>query len=101
MIVFTDIIGRKYTAKGRTDVIKGDTVYELKFTSELNHSHFLQCACYIAALSRYGIKKGVLWNVRNNTAYEVTVPDTDKFLNAVVRTITKGYVRKAEEIETL
>lgn len=101
MIIFTDIIGRKYTAKGRTDVIKDDTVYELKFTSELNHSHFLQCACYIAALSRHGIKKGILWNVRNNTAYEVTVPDTDKFLNAVVRTITKGYVRKARDIEFL
>lgn len=99
MIAFTDSIGRRYTAVGRTDVIKGDTVYELKFTSELNHSHFLQCACYIAALSKRGIKKGVLWNVRNNTAYEVTVPDTDKFLNAVIRTITKGYVHIAKTIE--
>lgn len=77
--------------RGRADVIKNNNVYELKFVSELNHEHFLQCACYVVAM---GLKKGFLWNVQNNEMYEITVPDRKKFLDAVVSTITKGVVKK-------
>lgn len=76
-------------ASGMLDVLKEETVYELKFVSELQHTHFLQCACYMVAL---GLRKGVLWNIRDNKKYEVTVPDVEKFLNAVVRTVTKGKI---------
>lgn len=86
---FLDDYGNRIYAKGRADVVKDDTVYELKFVSELNHDHFLQCACYIVALN---LEKGILWNTRNNDMYEITVPDKKKFLDAVVNTITKGVV---------
>ena len=52
-----------FSAMGMVDVLKDDTVYELKFVSELSHEHFLQCAIYMIALD---IKKGILWNVRKN-----------------------------------
>ncbi len=79
-----NIIG--YDIIGRCDVLKNDVVYELKFVSELTHEHFLQCACYVVLM---GLEKGVLWNVRNDEEYIVTVPDRKKFIEAVMRTITK------------
>lgn len=79
------------SAMGIADVVKNKTVYELKFVSELKHEHFLQCACYMVAL---GLKKGILWNTRNNAKYEIKVPDKTKFLDAVAKAITKGYFTK-------
>lgn len=75
------------TISGRADVIKKNTVYELKFVSELSHEHFLQCAMYVVG---FGLKKGVLWNVRTNEKYEVRVPERELFLAQVLYTITKG-----------
>ena len=85
--------GKCFDVVGRTDAILDDTVYELKFVSELQHEHFLQCACYVVALAHKGIKKGFLWNIHDNTAYTITVPNPEAFLRAVYRTITKGYVQ--------
>ena len=68
------------------DVLKNETVYELKFVSELSHDHFLQCACYMVALNK---EKGVLWNTRDNTLYEIRIPNKAAFLDAVARAATK------------
>jgi hypothetical protein len=38
----------------------------------------------------FGLKKGVLWNVRTNEMYEVRVPDREAFMAQVLKTITKG-----------
>lgn len=81
--------GRLFSAVGFADAVKDDVVYELKFVSGLAHEHFLQCACYVVAL---GLEKGILWNTRDNTAFEITVPDKQKFLDAVVNTITKNKI---------
>lgn len=78
-----------FIAGGFADVVKDGIVYELKFVSELSHEHFLQCACYIVALK---LEKGILWNTRDNTAYEVKVPDKKKFLDAVANAITKNKI---------
>lgn len=75
---------------GMTDVIKDGIVYELKFVSELEHGHFLQCACYMVAL---GLEKGILWNVKDNKMYEIRIPDKKMFLDAVARAITKGRIK--------
>lgn len=94
-ITFTDNrSGKEFSVVGRTDVLKNETVYELKFVSELSHEHFLQCACYMAAL---GLEKGVLWNVKNNERYSITIPNRRKFLDAVVKTITKGSINSCTE----
>ena len=68
------------------EVLKNETVYELKFVSELSHDHFLQCACYMVALNK---EKGVLWNTRDNTLYEIRIPNKAAFLDAVARAATK------------
>ena len=81
----------KVFAIGMLDVLKNETVYELKFVSELQHSHFLQCACYMVAL---GLEKGILWNTRDNKKFEIAVPDKQKFLDAVIKTVTKGAITK-------
>ena len=78
-----------FSARGQADVVKDNTVYELKFVSELTHEHFLQCASYMVALS---IDKGVLWNTRDNTAFQITIPDKKAFLNAVAKAVTKGAI---------
>lgn len=83
-----------FSAKGFADVVKDDMVYELKFVSELTHEHFLQCACYMVAMK---LQKGILWNTRDNTLYEIEVPDRKGFLNAVVRTVTKGVIESYYE----
>lgn len=75
---------------GRADVLKNGTIYELKFVSELSHEHFLQCATYVVALN---LKSGILWNVKNNERYIVTVPDKKRYIDAVVKTITKGRIQ--------
>lgn len=81
----------EFSAVGYADVIKNKTVYELKFVSELCHEHFLQCASYVVAKK---LKKGILWNTRTNEMYEITIPNKDKFLDCVVKTITKHQVVK-------
>lgn len=86
---FLDAIGIKHDCEGICDVLKDNTVWELKFVEELSHTHYLQCACYMIAL---GLDKGVLWNVRTNEQVSITIPDKNKFLNAVVKAITKGKV---------
>lgn len=80
-----------FTALGMADAVKDDVVYELKFVSELTHEHFLQCASYVVAMKK---KKGILWNTRNNTLFEITVPNETLFMDAVTNIITKGIIKK-------
>ncbi len=80
-----------FNAIGYADVVLDDTVFELKFVSELTHEHYLQCACYMAALN---IKKGVLWNTRDNSMYCIEISDTQIFLDLVTSAITKGVINK-------
>lgn len=81
-----------YDITGRPDVIKDNTVYELKFVEELSHEHFLQCACYMVA---FGLNKGIVWNIRTNEQYSIVIPDRRKFMRAVAKAITKGRVKDA------
>ena len=41
-----------------------------------------------------GMKKGILWNTRDNTLYEITVPNKTLFMDAVTNAITKGAIKK-------
>lgn len=78
-----------FSVVGRTDVIKDGVIYELKFVNQLKHEHFLQLACYLVALKK---DYGILWNVKNNTMYKVSVQDRHYFLDKVVKAITKRAV---------
>ena len=73
--------GKEKCLFGCCDVLKDDTVWELKFTSELDHEHYLQCACYMVALSK---PKGVIWNIRTNERAFITIPDRQKFMESVI-----------------
>lgn len=75
-----------FSAVGRADVVKNGTVYELKFVSDLTHEHFLQCACYMVGLQ---LDKGILWNTRNNAAFQIKIPNEKVFLDAVAKAVTK------------
>lgn len=73
--------------KGRCDVLKKGVVWELKFTSELRPEHYLQLAMYLLTMER---SKGVLWNVRTNEMYDVSIKvSREEFAKQVYRTITK------------
>lgn len=80
-----------FSAIGMVDVYKNDIVYELKFVSELQHTHFLQCACYMVAM---GLKEGIVWNTRDNKKYKINIPDEKAFLDAVAVTITKRELKQ-------
>ena len=80
-----------FHASGLCDVLKDGAVYELKFVSELSDAHFLQCACYMIALEA---ERGVLWNTRDNTRYDIRIPDQSAFLDAVAKAITKRKLNK-------
>lgn len=84
---FTNKNNKIYMAVGLADVIKNNVVYELKFTSELSHANFLQCATYMVALK---LEKGILWNVYKNEIYEITIPNKVLFLNNLTKLITNG-----------
>jgi len=79
-----------FSAFGLADVVKDNKVYELKFVTELTTEHFLQCACYIVALN---LEVGILWNVRNNEMHEIRIKDKDAFLDAIVKAVTKGFIK--------
>lgn len=74
---------------GRDDVEKDGIIYELKFVSELDHEHFLQCAMYTVLKD---CEYGILWNIKNNKMYRIKVKDKKKFLACTVKTITKGTI---------
>lgn len=76
--------------RGRIDVIKDGVIYELKFVSELQHTHFLQLACYVLAMNT---SHGILWNTKKNEMWKVSIPDRTTFLNQVIKTITKRAIR--------
>ena len=80
-----------FSAFGYADVIKENVVYELKFVAEVTHEHFLQCACYMAAME---MKKGILWNTRDNSMYSIKIKDTKTFMDSVTKTITKGVIQE-------
>ena len=82
---------KAFEALGYADVKKDDTIYELKFVSQLNHEHYLQCACYMIAQN---LDKGILWNISTNEMWEISIPDKQKFMNSVVKTITKRQLTK-------
>lgn len=80
-----------FSAVGRCDVVKDNIVYELKFVSELAHTHFLQCAMYMVGLQ---LPRGILWNIRTNEAYEITIKNRKKFLDKVAVACTKGILTR-------
>lgn len=80
---------RQLKIHGKIDVFKNNKVYELKFVNELKHENFLQCATYMIATRT---DKGILWNIRNNEMFEITIPDRKKFLQQMLITITKQYI---------
>lgn len=83
----SDRKGKDIFIDGKADVVKNNCVYELKFVSELQHEHFLQCACYMVAMD---LPDGILWNVKTNQMYAVSVPDRKDFMSCVVNAVTKG-----------
>lgn len=73
--------------RGRMDVVKDGTPWELKFVGELKAEHVLQTAMYSVCC---GSEDGVLWNLRTDELLDITVPDKAAFLEAVLSCVTNG-----------
>ena len=82
---------------GRVDVLKNEIVYELKFVSELSYNHFLQCACYMLAIN---LNSGILWNIKTNDMFKISIPNKNDFLHQVIKTITKGLIDDTKELSS-
>lgn len=76
-----------FFAIGRCDVERPDGIWELKFTSQLEPTHFLQLASYMIARKRV---EGILWNVCTDERWLVTIPDRKAFVESVAKCVTKG-----------
>ncbi|MHA0314965.1 AAA family ATPase [Mesomycoplasma ovipneumoniae] len=72
---------------GIADVVKNNTVYELKFVNYLTDDHFLQTASYMLALKK---EKGILWNVKKNEMYKIKIKNRENFRVKLAETISKG-----------
>lgn len=80
------------TFAGIVDAVHNNSIYELKFTSDLGHPAFLQAALYLVMAHYEGrsqLKSSILWNTRTGEKWEITVPDEGRFLNAVVKCVSK------------
>ena len=73
--------------RGRMDVVRDGTPWELKFVNELKAEHVLQAAMYCVAT---GSEDCVLWNLKTDELLDVTVPDRAAFLGTVLSCITNG-----------
>lgn len=73
--------------RGRMDVVRDGTPWELKFVNELKAEHVLQTAMYAVCSNS---EDGVLWNLRTDELLDVTVPDKSAFLEAVLSCVTNG-----------
>ena len=40
------------------------------------------------------LERGILWNIRTNEMWEISIPDKQKFMDSVVKTITKRQIVK-------
>lgn len=99
-IKFMDTYGEEdlFYVNGRTDVIRDDEIWELKFVTELSHVHALQLAMYLVGKNK---ETGYLWNVRTGERHEIHVPNREMFLDAVGKAVTKGRHRRTRhEITT-
>lgn len=91
-VSFSDGKGTRFRANGFCDIFHEGVVYELKFVSELSHTHCLQLAMYLAAMN---IDYGYLWNVRDNRMLKISIRNKDSFMDRVVTAVTKGVITKA------
>ena len=79
--------------KGVADALHQGRIFELKFVTELSHAMFLQLALYLVMSD---VEEGVLWNTRTDERWLVTVPDRQRFMNAVVLCVSKQSYRVFE-----
>lgn len=86
--------GNEYEIHGICDVIKDNTVWELKFEDDLQQTNYLQLGFYLCAMPKG--YKGMLYNVKTDEIVEVEVPDKKKFLKETVRAISKRNLRAKE-----
>lgn len=83
----------KFSAVGFADIIQNDTVYMLHYTQTMTHEAYLECACYMYAL---GLDYGIVWNIQDNTQYEIYISNKEQFMNTVATAATKGAITKFE-----
>lgn len=88
--VETVIDTAKFKMIGYLDIMHNDSIYQLYFCQEIQHSHLLQAAVHGIV---HKAKNVYVWNLYNNQMFSVEVPNKPAFLTQLIRTITKGSMR--------
>jgi len=82
---------QKLSLVGLGDCYLDNCYYSIRYLYSVSEADYLVCACYMYAL---GVDKGILWNVHDNSQYEISIPNKKKFMDKVVNAITKGKIKK-------
>lgn len=86
-INFSDNGKPLFSAQSYGDAIKDNVLYNLVFTDEISHEVMLETACTMIGAD---CTEAVLWNIRDNTSYQIRVNNPNEFLTSVLHTATKG-----------
>ena len=78
---------------GQIDAIFNNNVIDFKYKRNIDIHDFLQLGTYLS-LTKY--KKGLLYNLYNESIYEIKIKDKKNFLDLMVQVISNGKVRKCK-----
>ncbi len=80
---YIEVEAFSYTLRGAVDIIVEDRVYEIKTVEEVSAEHFMQLALYAFMMKisgdeeTFGVKYYLLYNVRNDELYRLTMSFSD------------------------
>ena len=83
-------------ARGQIDAIQNNCIIELKYKRSIDIHDCLQIGTYLS-LTKY--KKGLLYNLYDESIYEIKIKDKKKFLDSMAKAITNNIVKKCKIIK--
>ena len=46
------------------------------------------------------LNSGILWNIKTNDMFKISIPNKNDFLHQVIKTIIKGLINDTEELSS-
>ncbi len=86
---------QKLSLVGLGDCVLDECYYSIKYLYSISNVDFLVCACYSLALDT---EKGILWNIHDNSQYEISITNKKIFMDKVVNAITKGKMKSVSSM---
>ena len=79
--------------RGQIDAIQNNNIIEFKYKKNIETHDFLQIGTYLS-LKNY--KKGLLYNLYDESIYEIRIKDKKKFLDSMTQVLSNNHVRKCK-----